>query len=324
MKKNKLKLLLAVLLFIGCLAKATAQIEPSKEEKIDFIVTFGKDAAGKWGDDDHCQIYFVAVPVEYQGNFYIRVFDPETGGKNDQINGVFNTQTKFSFYGGKTCYSEKDARNVDPVGNYKSGVLITSKVFSEDKALDNAWYSFGPFNPQEGEYDADLKSNVFKIIVEGMSGDDGNAYRLSLTKEAEANIPISNSNFFAYEVCFRLINKTNEAAHLYPFINANIAKVKEHNFDFDNDGYIRVNSVVKKAHDLTVSGDNEWKSSEIEITNAEINTSLDLYIIKGKDFSNDLTIYLTDQFKQAVPFFSSPIGGIPKYKYKVDVNFDVK
>jgi len=319
-----MKKIILLFSFFGISLNVISQIVPSKEENIDFIVTFGKDAPGTWGDDDHSQVYFVAVPTEYKGNFYLRVFDPETGGVNDQSNGGFDTKTKFSFYGGKGCYTEKDARSIDPIGKYKSGALITSKVFETDNNLDNGWFSFGPFNPQEGEYDAELKSNVFKIVIESFAGNDGNAYRLSLSSKKEENLPIQGSNFFAYELCFRLINKNNETAHLYPFVNSNVIKVKQHNFDLDNDGYLRLNSVAKKSHNLATSGDGEWKSSDIEITPAEANTSLDIHIIKGKNVSNDLTLYLTNQYKEAVPFFSSPLGGLPKYKYKVDVKFEVK
>lgn len=312
------------LIFLFFSFKAYSQLVPSREENIDFIVTFGKEAAGTWGDDDHSQVYFVAVPVDYKESFFIRIFDPETGGQNDQLNGVFDTKTKFAFYGGKTCYSEKDARKVNPTGNYKSGTLITSKIFCEDQKLDNNWYSFGPFNPQEGEFDAELNSNVFKIIIETSSGNDGNAYRLFLSKSKEENLAVLGSNFFAYEICIRLINKNLETAHLYPFVNSNVARVKQFNFDLDNDGYLRLNSVAKKSHKLESSGDGEWVFSSFEITPAEVNTSLDIHIIKGKKTSNDLTIYLTNQYKEAIPFFSSPIGGQPKYKYKVDVNFEVK
>jgi hypothetical protein len=32
-------------------------------------------------------------------------------------------------------------------------------------------------------------------------------------------------------------------------------------------------------------------------------------------------MYLTNQYNEAIPFFSVPIGGVPKYKYKVDVQY---
>ena len=73
-----------------------SQLVPSKEENIAFLTTFGKDAAGTWGDDTHIQIYFAGVPSKQKEAIYIRVFDPECGGMNDQINGAFNTKTKFS------------------------------------------------------------------------------------------------------------------------------------------------------------------------------------------------------------------------------------
>ena len=51
----------------------------------------------------------------------------------------------------KDAYYDKDARGVNPIGNYKSGILIDSKIFGSEATTDNKWISLGPFNPQQGE-----------------------------------------------------------------------------------------------------------------------------------------------------------------------------
>ena len=48
-----------------------------------------------------------AYPKDYTKPFYIRVFDPDCGGENDEIQGEFNTKTKFSVYGGKESILKK-------------------------------------------------------------------------------------------------------------------------------------------------------------------------------------------------------------------------
>ena len=44
-------------------------------------------------------------------------------------NGSFDSKTSFSLYGGKYCFSKKEAQQVDPVKGYDSGRLIKKMVF---------------------------------------------------------------------------------------------------------------------------------------------------------------------------------------------------
>ena len=242
-------------------------------------------------------------------------------GKNDNIIGEANTRTKFTVYGGGGCYSNKDARKIDPIGNFRSGVVLLSKIFDKKGKYDDKWCSFGPFNPKEGEFDKDLNSYVFKVIAEGIDGDDGNAYRYFLSKSEKENKVVEGGNAFAYEMCFRILNKSGECVHFYPFIDKDVVSINQQNFDFDKDGDLRLNSVSKKSHVLTGSGDAEWRSSTEKITEAEHNTTLDLQLIKKNTKPNDMVMYLTNQYNEAIPFFSIPIGGSPRYKYKVDVQY---
>ncbi|MDZ7634227.1 MAG: hypothetical protein U5L72_07210 [Bacteroidales bacterium] len=63
-----------------------------------------------------------------------------------------------------------------------------------DNKLDERWFTFGPFNPADGEYYPKFSSNVFKIICDGIGGDDGNLYRYALSRRADANVPIEGAN----------------------------------------------------------------------------------------------------------------------------------
>ncbi|MGL4596300.1 MAG: hypothetical protein ACRCYO_02155 [Bacteroidia bacterium] len=305
-------------------AQANAQLVPSREENIDFITTFGKDAASEWGDDDHSQVYFFLIPASNKTPVYIRVFDPETGGQNDQINNQFNTSCRYTIYGGRGSYSEKDARGIDPVGKYKSGIQLATKTFSTDTAFDNKWFTFGPFNPSEGEFDKDLNGHVFKIVVDGISGDDGNMYRFFLSSLRNEGKAVEGANAFAYELCFRLIKKSQTVAHLYPFVDSRVTSIRQSNFDFDMDGAISLTSVAKKLHKMDGSGNGTWSNTIVKLVQQEKNSSLDFQIVGAAKKTNDMVVYMTNQYDEAVPFFSSPIGGMPRYKYKVDVNYEVK
>lgn len=313
------KITLILLLFSAYCTMA--QEVPSMAENIDYLMTFGNKADKSLGDDDYTQTYFFAIPAKQTNAIYIRVFDPEIGGKHDNLINEANTRTKFSVYGGSSCYSDKDARKIDPIGNFKSGIILSSKIFDKKGKYDDRWYTFGPFNPKEGEFDKELNAYVFKMIVEGIDGDDGNAYKFFLSRNENDNKVVEGGNAFAYEVSFRLLNKSGECVHFYPFIDNKVISINQQNFDFDKDGELRLHSVSKKSHVLASSGDAEWKNSTEKITTAEHNTSLDIQLLKKTTKPNDMVMYLTNQYNEAIPFFSVPIGGVPRYKYKVDVQY---
>ena len=293
----------------------TAQPMPSVEENIPYLVTFSKSADMKWGDDDHVQIFFFSVPESRKEPVYFRVFDPEIGGKTDEERGGFNSKTTFSVYGGKNAHSDPDARKTNPEGKYKSGVQLSSKTFGIDATYDNKWYTFGPFNPAEGELQPEMGGYVFKMVIEGMEGDDGNLYKLFLSSKTDDNVNIEGGNGFTYEYCFRTNEKTSSVSHLYPFVAKNVVSVKVNTFDYDKEGIIRVVSVVNKGETTDISSNGDWSVSTHKIAAAEVNTSLDIQVIKKNIVhNNNVVIYITNQYGEAMPFYTIPIGGTPKFK----------
>ena len=127
------KLTFFILIFFG--NSLRAQQTPSPDEKIPYVCTFSKDSDKEWGDDDFVQSFFFVVPESYKKPVYIRVYDPEIGGAIDENHGSFNSKCRFSVYGGPKAHSHPDAQNQDPVGNYKSGNLLTTKTFSNEKTM---------------------------------------------------------------------------------------------------------------------------------------------------------------------------------------------
>lgn len=316
----KLKYLLLTSLVVPFLF-AKAQTVPSEFEQITHLVTFGPDSKPGWGDDDHNQVFFFIVPAAYTKPVYIRVFDPGVGGKIDEKNKEWNTKTRFTVYGGAGAFSNPDAQLIDPQGEYNSGDMMASKTFGSDGTLDGEWYTFGPFNPQEGEKVDQFEGNVFKIIAEGIEGDDGNLYKYFLSTQADRNRSVEGSNAFTYEYSFRLPEGQDMVAHLYPFIDKDVLSITQHNFDFDSEGSIRLYSVAKNRRSASASGNRSWSESKHMISEEEKNTTIDLQITKRKDSRNDMVCYITNQYDQAVAFFSVPVGGPPKFKYKVDVKY---
>jgi hypothetical protein len=315
-RKNKWSLLVLTS-FFAC--AVFGQSVPSKEEKIPFACTFSKDSDPSWGDDDFVQSIFFVLPENIKMPFYIRVFDPDVGGKHDENHNDFNSKTKFSVYGGKGAHSDPDAKNLQPVGNFRSGSLLATKTFSSSDKYDNAWYTFGPFNPGEGELQKELGGRVFKFLVEGLAGDDGNLYRVFLSSLENENVAPEGCNAFAYEYTFRLEDRKGSVAHLYPFVPERVTSVKLGIFDYDNEGMIRIVSVSKKGDVCQLSQKQSlWTESRHRVSKEEINTSLDVQFIKQFDVkNNNIAVSISNQYGEAMPFYTYPIGGIPKYNAKI-------
>ncbi|MDX9725713.1 MAG: hypothetical protein RBT38_04950 [Bacteroidales bacterium] len=300
------------------------QAVPGKDENIPFLVTFGKSGETSWGDDDFNSIFFFTIPKDYNRQFYIKVFDPDCGGENDEIQGVFDSRTMFSVYGGKGVDPDKnvESRGIRNNDNFKQGNLLASRVFGIDQRYDNKYYAFGPFNPSEGDYNEKWRSYIFKIVCEGISGDDGNLYRYFLSREAESELPIEGANAFTYEYTFRMWNDTKSVAHIYPYVDTGIVSIKQRNFDWDDDGVILVVSTYKQGIPLPISNENDEKISVIPVEQAEIGKSLDFQFHKKKEYlvrNNNVVISLENQRGDALQFFSSPIGGVPVYQPVITV-----
>lgn len=314
------------LVLIFCLIFPTvfsfSQPVPTLEENIPYLVTFGGQSDKGWGDDDFCQVFFFVVPTTQFNPVFIRVYDPDCSGEIDEPKGPYNTKTRFSVYGGKDCFSNADAKLTDPKGEFKSGNMLSSKVFFNETKYDKQWYTFGPFNPTEGELKPEYGGYIFKFIIEGSSGDDGNLYKLFLSTKQDANVQIEGGNAFTYEYTFRMWDDASKVSHIYPYIDNKVISIKISNFDWDNDGMIRIVSVAKNGEKSVISKDNEWVSKEHKIVEAEKSTSLDIQFVKNKNApakNNNVVIFVKNQYGELLPFYVIPIGGIPKYNYSIGV-----
>jgi len=317
-------LLLLSMLITGPVTGLYGQSVPGKDENIPFLVTFGKLGETSWGDDDFYQVWFFAVPKEFNQQFYIRVFDPDCGGEHDEIQGEFNTRTLFSVYGGKGVDPDQneDSKGLLNGMNYKGGNLLASRIFAGEARYDNRYFTFGPLNPTSGDFNTRWNSYIFKAVCEGVAGDDGNLYKYFLSRDPQNNLPIEGANAFTYEYTFRMWNDFRSVAHIYPYIDTGIVSVKERNFDWDNDGTILVVSKYKQGVEMTISDEDYWEDKVIPVEPQEQDASLDFQFHKRQGVlvkNNNVVITLENQRGDALKFFSSPIGGVPVYEPAIGV-----
>jgi len=316
-----LKRYVLIISFILCRGIALfSQSAPHVDENIPYLMTFGGNALTSWGDDDFCQIFFCVIPTSQTDPVYIRVYDPDTGGDLDELKGEFNTIVNFSVYAGVGCWSDTAAQSIHPSGNYKSGYLLSSKSFGADLKYDKKWYTFGPFNPAEGEYVEKLGGRVFKVIAQGISGDDGNIYKYFLSTNQLENVPVEGGNFFTYKYHFRLSDDQKRVCQIYPFVDDKTISIEVSNFDWDNDGIIRIFSVAKNGVLCDVSGEDNWIVNKFPIVAEEKNSTIEIQFIKNQNQqvrNNNVVIAVRNQYGESLPFYVVPIGGIPVYSPKI-------
>jgi hypothetical protein len=314
------KYICVILLFLKAAYPLCSQSAPAVDENIPYLVTFGGNSLTSWGDDDFCQIFFCMIPSSQTDPIYIRVYDPDTGGDLDEIKGEFNTVIEFSVYGGNGCWSDTAAQIINKSGNFKSGFLLSSQSFGADPKYDKKWFTFGPFNPSEGEYSQKLGGHVFKIIALGISGDDGNLYKYFLSTSPVENIPVEGGNLFTYKYHLRLSDDQKHISQIYPFIDDRTISVEISNFDWDNDGLIRIFSVAKNGILCDVSGEDNWIKREFPIVSDEKNSSIEIQFIKNQSLlvkNNNVVVTVKNQYGISLPFYVVPIGGIPVYSPKI-------
>lgn len=316
----KISKLLFLVIQFGCIGFQFSQMVPGSEENIPFLITFGKDAPNTYGDEDNKQTIFFSIPSSYTKPFYIRIFDPETGGLHDENINTFDTQTTYSFFGGTGIYSTISGPNAADMSERHKGDLLEEETFDSDPQYDGKWFQMGPFNPSEGELSKSLDSYIFKLLAHGISGDDGNAYRYFLSTSSKSNYAIPGANAFTFEYSIRLHDTNKEVSHLYPFVDSRVTSIKQHNFDLDGVCKVSIFTVKKLSEKAAVSGDGNWKQSEHKVVEAERESCMDFQIINnynGTAKNNNAVLYITNQYGEAMPFMAVPIGD---FKYQTTIN----
>ncbi len=196
--------------------------------------------------------------------------------------------------------------------------MLGSYTFANEAKYDNEWFTLGPFNPAEGELQPENGGYIFKLIIEGIEGNDGNLYKLFLSSEKDNNTKVEGGNAFCYEYTFRLDDNVGYVSHIYPFIPKNVVSVEINIFDYDNEGIIRTVTVAKKGEIAQSPTEGTWSTVKLPVVKDELNTSMDIQFIKKDPIkNNNVAVFITNQYGELLPFYTVPIGGVPKFKYKI-------
>lgn len=276
----------------------SAEAAPTPEERGRVpLITYGPEANTREGDDDFVQVVFFDVPVGTSGPLRVRVFDPDAGGELDVFYGwgAFDTATKFSVYGGDGATTAPGLRGAKaPKDAVHAGERLAEQVFAIDPEADESWVTLVELDPARGERVGDRLA--FKVVVEGVAGNDGNVFDVSVVG-ADGG-PIEGLRSYSYEPTIHHDTRTRTAeVRIAPSGNQ---KLFIHSFDAAG-ADLRIETLYRTIPADT-SGQNKWSSSEIELTSEEQDQLIALaFGGQAGEIPNDATLYMADENGVVVP-----------------------
>lgn len=276
-------------LFLGLMFLSISAI--SGQEIVDFV-TFGADGNPIEGDPDFKQVFFIQVDENADDSLIIELFDIDCVGEIDQMfSQQFNSEFRFSLYGGAKAYSAKSITSVAPSSlDLYQGELIEELFVSQETAYDNKWIPFAHLDKKQGEFIDG--SYYFKLLVEGLSGDDANVYNVRTVSKNKDRIKIIN---YAPTV-HRLPNM--DAIELR-FNSGDNSRVIIKNYDADRESLFLI-TPYRSDIKLSSSGGGEWKSDLIELRLFEKNEVCAIRIGPGNRIVNDVIFSVKDQLGKTI------------------------
>ena len=304
------------LLFLMCLAGVFAGMVfvkdgfcykvPPEESNIKYLYVFGQDGKKTYGARKAPQVIFIRVPDSYKGDIEISIYDPDVGGAIDEKSGVWNTTTRFSIFGGDKACSSIMGLSDGKIKDYKEGLLLESQEFGEDLSFDKTYYRFSPIPVEKGEKIDNYR--YFKILAEGLAGDDNNVFALEISPDA--------AEAFGYTLSLRLSEHRGDVMSLYPEIPSNIRKIIEYNYDLDpTGGAIRLIS-PSRIFGINGSGSGVWANTKIDVSPDEWGTRWVYEITKDRQPNANMAMYLTTEDGTSLPVFFKGVKLSPVAKQK--------
>lgn len=248
----------------------------------------------------------------------MRVFDPETGGQNDLLKGDADTEVTYTLYGGQGAYWDGNLDNNKAFGN---GTMLDSVIIGPQSESDNSFKTLFITDPRKGEYRTDFDAYIFRLECQGQAGDDGNVYKVFLSTDSHRNIPVEGAISFRYTNSL-LLRDAPETGHLYPYMETSIQRIEGTIHGLEPDQDIIMFSRERRGQLIKTVSTREHTFS-FEVLEEEKGLSLDFQFPArtGNSFQQRQSIFInaTSQSDYYVPFYSSPIGVVPRFVPDVSV-----
>jgi len=287
----------------GALALAGA---PAALAQQPLSVTYGLDAPSAEGDPDFREVIFLSVPETLGERLYLRVFDPDTGGEHDMMyGGAEDTETRFALFGGAGALTgvppvvpaaaEAPTGAAAVVAGAKeearsAGELIAERRYGPNPVADGRWQTLASFLPSDGELVDGRR--VFRLLVEGLTGNDANLYTVTLSLRDRRNLVPDDLAIFSYLPTLRVPDERS-ITELRFDVPPDTAQLRVGNFDLAN-GEVALTTTFRSVP-LPASGQDAWQTGEVALLEDERGGEAALTFGGGAEIPNDATFFVADE-----------------------------
>lgn len=272
-------------------ATATAAVAAIEGEP-PLSVVYGPKASTAEGDSDFREVLLISVPAGGGQPLFLRVFDADTGGAHDTIaGGRADTVTRFTVYGG-------DGAAVMPVdpSAAPTGTPIGRREIGDEPAFDARWATVVALDPRKAATVGDRA--VFRVEVEGVSGDDGNVLTVAVSERDTRQATPSDLRIESAQPTVRVPGRrgVTQLAFTLP-VDAETLTVR--NFDAAA-AAIRLETAFGGLP-IAASGQNAWREAALAIPPEWRGGPAALTIARGDEMPNDVTVKVLDSAGRALP-----------------------
>lgn len=243
---------------------------PYNDQNIPSLFISAKEAPQDLGDDDHIQVLYYFIPESSTDKFFLWLLDPCCDPTSDPVKGNANSHFSYRIYGGT---------EVGRPMNYNethSGILLYDTIFGKGK-LNH--YIFPAMESWKGEHIPPMQGNLFKIVIEGLTGDDGNNYKLFFSSSKEKMIRPAGCKIFFNDLTFMLPEESHKKAQLEISIPYRASGISLSNFDMENCGQILLFSEVREGQKIRPAKNDQYSSALLKIFSEEKGKELILVVI---------------------------------------------
>lgn len=247
------------------------------------FINYGPKANPEEGDDNYLQVINIKLPVDYNGNAYLRLFDMSCGSSIDIPLGSWDSRFRFSIY--KNEFTEENIRK-EPgykANNYSN--VISHFETAYDSRYFNKWYTFANLTKYQSS------NSVYSLLVEGTEGNDGNAFEIFVSSDSLSNVPVEGVEFFSYEPTISL-NQFSGLVSFSVLARNDDEALTLNTFDFD--GTRSYFSSLLKNEILNVeTNPRGWNQNKYNLTTYERDNFCTIDIGPQNNITNDITFYIT-------------------------------
>ncbi|MEZ5936400.1 MAG: PKD domain-containing protein [Alphaproteobacteria bacterium] len=265
-----------------------------------LLVTYGTDAPTREGDEDHREVIFFSLPADRDQTLYLRLFDPDVGGRHDLVYGLNDSSTRFSLFGGEGAFSAASA---------DAGRLIAEQTFGADPDSDDRWLTMASFLPSQGERIGERV--YFRLVVDGLTGNDGNLFTPAVSLRDRRDAPPADLRLFAFTPTIRMPDR-NARVELRFRAPDSDQPITVENFDAAN-GRVALATRFRTLP-LAASGQDAWLKTEVRLRESERGQMAAILFQGGDEIPNDATFRLADSDGQPLAVELPPRRFIPNHR----------